>query len=142
MSFNPEITLIKGKQYIYDIIRKKNLLLTPEEWIRQHFIYLLIEFYKYPKSLIQIEGGLKYNNLSKRTDILVYDRNGNPFLLVECKAEGVPINNLVLEQVSRYNLMLKSKYYCVTNGKSTFCFEVDIANGTTVQLKDIPAFLD
>lgn len=142
MEFEPQISVIDGKQYIFDPIRKKNLVLTPEEWIRQHFIFNLVHIYKYPKSLFQLEGGLKYNKLAKRTDILVFDRKGSPFLLVECKAENVAIDNSVIEQVSRYNLIVKSRFYCVTNGKNTFCFEVDFDSGKTHQIITIPSLLD
>lgn len=132
---------IEGKNYIYDRLRKKYLLLTPEEWVRQNFLILLIEEKKYSKNLIKLESGLKYNNLSKRSDILVYDHSGSPFLLVECKAQDVKISKKVLEQVSRYNLIIKAPFICVTNWSKTYCFEIDFESNTSRQLKDLPLLI-
>jgi hypothetical protein len=129
---------IEGKSYIFDPIRKKYLVLTPEEWVRQHFINLLITHYQYSKSLIRLEGGLNYNKLQKRSDIVVFDQDGKPFLLVECKAPEVPINRAVIEQASRYNLTLKCPFVAITNGINTFCFEIDFENGSFKQMKDLP----
>jgi hypothetical protein len=129
---------IEGKSYIFDPIRKKYLVLTPEEWVRQHFINLLITHYQYSKSLIRLEGGLNYHRLQKRSDIVVFDQDGKPFLLVECKAPEVPINRAVIEQASRYNLTLKCPFVAITNGINTFCFEIDFENGSFKQMKDLP----
>lgn len=138
--FNYKIKEIEGKTYIFDIIRRKYLVLTPEEWVRQHLIHLLINQYNYPKSLFRVEGGLKYNQLQKRTDIIIYDNSGNPFLLVECKSADVTINQSVVEQASRYNQTIRAKYVAVTNGLKTFCFEINFENGAIHQLKDLPVF--
>lgn len=132
---------IEGKNYIYDRFRKKYLLLTPEEWVRQNFLILLIEEKKYSKNLIKLESGLKYNNLSKRSDILVYDNSGSPFLLVECKAQDVKISKKTLEQVSRYNLTIKAPFICITNWSQTYCFEIDFESNTSRQLKDLPLLI-
>ena len=129
---------IEGKIYIFDNIRKKYLLLTPEEWVRQHFVHLLIKGYGYAKSLIRLEGGLSYNKLQKRSDIVVFDQEGKPFLLVECKAPDVPINQKVIEQASRYNLTLRCPYVAITNGLNTFCFEIDFENEKSMQMKTLP----
>ncbi|CAH0994534.1 hypothetical protein EMA8858_00644 [Emticicia aquatica] len=129
---------IEGKTYIFDIIRKKYLVLTPEEWVRQHFINLLITHYGFSKNLLRLEGGLAYNRLQKRTDIVVFDKDGSPFLLVECKAFDVPINQAVVEQASRYNLTMKCPFVVVTNGINTFCFKINFDNGTFIQIKDLP----
>ncbi len=131
---------IEGKQHIYDTLRNKYILLTPEEWVRQNMLWSLINELKYPKSLIKLEGGLNYNKLQKRTDIVVFDRTGKPFLLVECKAQEVPIYQKVVEQASRYNLIHKAPYICVTNGVKTFCFHIDFENNKTTQLKQLPDF--
>lgn len=127
-----------GKIYIFDAIRKKYLVLTPEEWVRQHFINLLLSHYGYSKSLLRLEGGLSYNKLQKRTDIVVFDNDGKPFLLVECKAADVPVNRAVVEQASRYNLTMRCPFLVVTNGINTFCFKVDFETGKYEQLKDLP----
>ena len=135
---NHKFKEIEGKNYIYDRFRKKYLLLTPEEWVRQNFLILLIEEKKYSKNLIKLESGLKYNNLSKRSDILVYDNSGAPFLLIECKAQDVKISKKTLEQVSRYNLTIKAPFICITNWSKTYCFEIDFESNTSRQLKDLP----
>lgn len=137
-TFDYKITEIKGKNCIFDVIRKKYLILTPEEWVRQHFIHLLINQFNYPKSLFRIEGGLRYNQLQKRSDILVYNAYGNPYLLVECKAAEVAINQAVIEQATRYNLTIKAQFVVVTNGINTFCFEADWNKNTYRQIQAIP----
>ncbi len=131
---------IEGKTYIFDAIRKKYLLLTPEEWVRQHFVNLLISQYAYSKNLIRLESSLTYNRLQKRSDIVIFDNEGKPFLLVECKAPEVPINQKAVEQASRYNLTLRCPYMAITNGLSTFCFEIDFENVSFQQMKDLPKF--
>src|SRR5690606_11621802 len=96
--FEIKIKNISGKNHVFDELRKKFVCLTPEEWVRQHFVHLLVKFYKYPKSLIKLEGGLTYNSLKKRTDIVVYDRQGNTFLIVECKAATIPVTQSNFKQ--------------------------------------------
>lgn len=135
---SPQIKEIDGKSYIFDIIRKKYLLLTPEEKVRQTFINFLIFDKKYSKSLIQTERGLKYHALQKRTDILVFGKNAQPYILVECKAENVPLTHAVLEQASRYNLTVKAPFLCITNGLKTYCFKVDFDKNTTTQISEFP----
>lgn len=139
-SYAYKISESDNKTYIFDPIRKKNLVLTPEEWVRQHFINLLVTHYQYPKTLIRLEGGLRYNKMAKRSDIEVFDTNGNPFLLVECKATFVEINQKVIEQASIYNKTIKAPYLCVTNGLRTFCFAVNQETEKIEQLKDLPKF--
>lgn len=115
----------EGKYYIFDAIRKKELLLTPEEWVRQHFVQYLINEKGISKNHISLEKGLKLNDLQKRTDILVFNENGNPHLLVECKAPNVPITQEVFDQVARYNMVYKLKYLAVTNGLEHYYCEID-----------------
>jgi hypothetical protein len=128
----------EGKTYVFDNLRKKYILLTPEEWVRQNFINSLIYQKKYTKNLIKIESGLKYNKLLKRTDILVYDKMGKPYLLVECKAQDIELTQQTVEQASRYNLVIRAPFLCITNGVKTFCFEIDFENNTNKQLKVFP----
>jgi type I site-specific restriction endonuclease len=128
----------EGKTYVFDNLRKKYILLTPEEWVRQNFINSLIYQKKYTKNLIKIESGLKYNKLLKRTDILVYDKMGKPYLLVECKAQDIELTQQTVEQASRYNLVIRAPFLCITNGVKTFCFEIDFENNTSKQLKVFP----
>jgi len=126
MAFNPvplnlpaypfKITRKEDQLYIFDEIRKKHLVLTPEEWVRQHFIQFLVLERKFPKSLIQIEGGLTLNKLQKRTDIVIYNTNGERIMVIECKAPSVKISQSVFDQAARYNSVHKAKWLVVTNG--------------------------
>ncbi len=130
-----------GKVQILDELRKKYVVLTPEEWVRQHIVQYLIQEKKYPSSLIAIEIGLKYNQLQKRADVLVYDRQGTPFLLVECKAPEVKITQDVFHQIAVYNMSFKVKYLLVTNGMDHFICEMDYTNNSYQFLKEIPVFI-
>ncbi len=105
-----------GSTQIFDVIRKQFVKLTPEEWVRQNFIQYLIDEKKYPASLMVLEYALKYNNMQKRADILCFNKEGAPQLMVECKAASVPINQKVFDQIARYNFSLKVPYLVVTNG--------------------------
>lgn len=139
-AFEYNIKESDGKVWIYDVLRKKFLVLTPEEWVRQHFLHYLLNHVQYPKSLIKVEGGLKFNRLQKRTDIVVFDRTGNPWMIVECKAPNQPINESTLRQVSVYNATHKAKYIVLTNGMRTFCCRIESDDGGTVMLNDLPSF--
>ncbi|MFN3782522.1 MAG: type I restriction enzyme HsdR N-terminal domain-containing protein [Spirosomataceae bacterium] len=134
---NAKIECIEGQYKIFDILRKGLYVLTPEEWVRQHFVHLLIHHFQYPKGLIRLEGGLTYHSLAKRSDILVYDKQGQPFLLVECKSTEIPLNEQVLQQAATYNKVLKAPFICLTNGHKTLCFEDDMEGGFR-QLNAIP----
>lgn len=140
-SFPCKVKEVDGKPYIFDIIRRKFVFLSPEEWVRQHFIHLLIDRYRYPRSLFAVETGIYYNTLKKRSDIMVLGTDGNPFLLVECKAPAVRIRNNVFYQIGRYNFSLKPKYLVVTNGLEHFCFCVGEA-GKTDFLDDLPFYAE
>jgi hypothetical protein len=129
-----------GKHYIFDIIRKKFVLLTPEEWVRQHFIHLLINQYQYPKSLFAVETGLKYNTLSKRTDIVILSRDGSPFLLVECKAPHIKVNATTIDQIARYHFTIQPQFLAITNGCDHYSFKVK--NGQPYYLDDFPTYPD
>ncbi|MCU0436576.1 MAG: type I restriction enzyme HsdR N-terminal domain-containing protein [Raineya sp.] len=127
---------VAEKLYIYDIIRKKYILLSPEEWVRQQWIRWLIEEYQYPKNLMQVERGHHYQNRQKRTDLVIYDRQGMPFMLLECKAMSVTISEKTLEQAAIYNKTLQAKYVTVTNG---LCYAVCLVNeGKLLFLEQIP----
>lgn len=125
---------------IFDTIRKKYVALTPEEWVRQNFLQYLIQEKKFPASLIAVEAGLKYNQLQKRMDVLVYDKQGNPHLMVECKAPEVKITQDVFDQIARYNMVFKVKYLVVTNGINHFCCMMDYTANTYSYLELIPNF--
>jgi Type I restriction enzyme R protein N terminus (HSDR_N) len=138
--FDCKLTEIDGKRYIFDLLRRKHVRLTPEEWVRQHVVNLLIEHYQYPKALIRSEGGLSLNKTLKRTDLMVFDRAGNPYLLVECKAPQVALSQAVFDQVSRYNHVHRAPYIVVTNGLTHYCCAVCHETQTIDFLDDFPAF--
>lgn len=116
------------------------MVLTPEEWVRQHVVqYLLIEK-QYPKSLINIEKVLKVNGLTKRYDIVVFNTDGSIFLLVECKAPEVKISQLTFDQIARYNMTMKAQYLMVTNGQNHYFCQMDFENEQYVFLSELPAY--
>lgn len=129
-----------GKQFIFDPIRKKYLVLTPEEWVRQNFIQFLIQIKEYPVSLLSIEHPVNVNTLNQRSDIVVYNRTGKPILIVECKATKVKIDQKVFDQITRYNMILKVPYLIITNGYKHFCCKIDFEKNSYAFLKDIPEF--
>lgn len=108
-----------GKQYIFDSIRKVWLLLTEEEWVRQNFVNYLVNKLKYPSTVIALEKEICLNDLKKRFDILVYNNDHKPWMLVECKEPYVNLNDEVLQQVLRYNISVPVEYIVITNGKAT-----------------------
>jgi len=114
----------EGKVHIFDTIRKKYLLLTPEEWVRQHFCNFLIKEKGFPAGLISIESGLTYNQRLKRTDVVVRDTLLKPLILVECKAPEIRINDAVINQITTYYREIQAKFMIVTNGLEHYCFEV------------------
>ena len=130
----------ENKFYIFDIIRKKYVVLTPEEWVRQHFVHYLITDKKYPKSIIAIEKQLKYNGLIKRTDILVFDKRGRPDIIVECKSPNIKISQNAFDQIARYNLNLNANFLVVTNGLQHFYCKLDHQNEQYVFLDDLTQY--
>ncbi|WP_423128878.1 type I restriction enzyme HsdR N-terminal domain-containing protein [Gaoshiqia sp. Z1-71] len=131
-----------GKIRIFDEIRKKFLVLTPEEWVRQNFIRFLINEKAFPAQLMVIESGLKINQNQFRADLLVYNRAGQPLLVVEFKAPSVKITQNTFDQVARYNMTFQVPYLIVSNGLDHYCCRVDFAAKNYSFLKEIPAFTD
>lgn len=115
-------------------------MLTPEEWVRQHFVQFLINELDYPASLIAIELGIKVNELSKRCDIVLHGSDGQPIMVVECKAPDVRISQETFDQAARYNISLKVPYLVVTNGMQHFCCKINHIEGDFHYLKDIPTY--
>jgi hypothetical protein len=112
-----------NKHFIFDEIRKKWIILTPEEWVRQNFIQYLLKTKKYPSAVIAVEKEIKLGELKKRCDIVVYKLH-KPWMIVECKEQTVTLNNAVVEQILRYNISLKVKILVVTNGESSYAAEL------------------
>jgi hypothetical protein len=133
---------IQNKLYIFDSLRKKEVLLTPEEWVRQHINRFITEERHFPPSLISIEAGLKVNRLSRRYDIVVFNRAGKPFVLIECKAPTVQINQKTFDQVAAYNLTVKAQYLLVTNGIKHFFATHNPHSNKFLFQSDIPYFED
>lgn len=125
---------------IFDPVRKKYLVLTPEEWVRQHFVQHLINEKHYPKSLIKLEGGMKLNSLSKRTDIIAYNNNGQKVLLIECKAPHVKINQKVFDQIARYNIVHRIPLLAVTNGLEHYYCVINFNTKSYQFIETLPAY--
>lgn len=117
-TYNFNVKNTENGNYIFDIVRKKYVLLTPEEWVRQHLLHYLRDECKCPMSLVAVEKGLVYNGLRKRFDVLVYDRMGKPLLLVECKAPNIVLDTDVFIQAAVYNKAFHVKNLVITNGMS------------------------
>lgn len=128
----------KGQRWVFDSIRKKWLVLTPEEWVRQHFLHYLITVWQYPVSYIAVEKTMKLGELNKRFDLLVYDRLHQPWLMVECKAMEINLTESVLYQILRYNMAIPVSYLVITNG--TECYAYHRINGTLQPLDELPPF--
>jgi hypothetical protein len=138
--FDYQISKAEGKIWIFDVIRKKRVVLTPEEWVRQHIVHFFMNQLSYPKSLIKIESGLKYNQLQKRSDVVVYDRAGRPWLLMECKAPELKLNQSTVMQAAVYNNDIKAKYIAISNGMQHVCYEVKQNVSETELLKSFPGY--
>ena len=130
----------ENKTLIFDIIRKKFVVLTPEEWVRQHTIHFLTSEKKYPISHINVEKQLQLNDTVKRYDIVVFNKDGTIKIIVECKAPSIKTNQQTFDQIARYNLVLKSETLMVSNGLEHFFCKMDFANKKYLFLKDLPSY--
>ena len=137
-----KITKRDDLYFIFDEIRKKHLVLTPEEWVRQHFIRYLMKEKKFPSALLQIEGGLSLNQTRKRSDILVYDNLGEKIMVIECKAPSVPITQATFDQAARYNSVYKASWLAVTNGLNHYYAKIDHINGKFLFVAELPIYKD
>jgi hypothetical protein len=129
-----------GKKYIFDEVRRKYLLLTPEEWVRQNFVKYLVEHKYYPAPLLSLEMPFVLNNTENRSDIVVYNKQGNITMLVECKSPQVALSQKVFDQAAGYNLKLDATYLVLTNGISHYCCKPDYANRKWIFMNDIPEY--
>lgn len=130
----------QNRQYIFDPVRKKFVLLQPEEWVRQHLLQYLVRDKGYPMALINVERQLLVNRLKKRYDLVVFRPDGSLFLLVECKAPTVAIDQATFDQIARYNLRLQARFLLVTNGLDHYCCELDHQHEKYSFLSEIPDF--
>ena len=130
----------ENKVFIFDEIRKKFIILTPEEWVRQHVIQFLLAEKKYPKSLINVEKALNVNGLRKRYDVVVFNPNGSIFILVECKSPEIKTAQATFDQIARYNMSLKAQFLMVTNGLNHYFCQMDFENEKFEFLKELPNY--
>ncbi len=129
-----------GTKTVYDPLRRKYVALTPEEWVRQHFVNYLTGFLGYPSGLIRVEASFRLHSMLRRADILVHDRAGEPVMIVECKAPQVKLNQEVFDQVINYNFSYGVRYLVVTNGNQHFAGKIDTEARTFVLLDHIPDY--
>ena len=129
-----------NKTLVFDPIRKKHIILTPEEWVRQNFIKFLIEEKNYPASLMAVEMGIDLLNTKKRCDIVLYNTKGLPHMIVECKAPSIKISQNTFDQIARYNMTLKTDLLVVTNGLQHYVCMIDHQNQCYNFLKEIPNY--
>lgn len=139
-NYNFKLKSTENKTLIFDKIRKKYVVLTPEEWVRQHFVMYLLEDKKYPISLVAIEKQLTLNNLKKRSDILIFNKEGKPEIIVECKSPNVAISQDVFDQIARYNLKINANYLAVTNGLQHFYCKMDFDSESYIFLRELPNY--
>ena len=141
-SYSHKIVQDDGKRMIFDIIRKKYVVLTPEEWVRQHFVHHLVNELKYPKSLFKVESGLKYNQRQKRSDILIHGRTGKAWMLIECKSPDIKLTQKAFNQIAVYNMSIGAKYLAVTNGLVHYCCMARTPEQEPIFLEGFPGFED
>lgn len=139
-SFKPNIKKVNGRISIFDRLRRRFVALTPEEWVRQHFINFLITERNYPESLIANEIQIDLNKQKKRCDSVVYGRDMKPLLIVEYKAPEIKITQEVFNQIANYNIVLHVNYLIVSNGMEHYCCYVDYEEQSIKYLADIPSY--
>ena len=131
---------VEGTIQVFDVIRKKYFVLTPEEWVRQHFIHYLNNEKNYPMGLMGVEKMVKYNALKTRADIVLYNTEGKAKMIVECKAPNIKITQDTFNQIAKYNSQLKVKYLVVTNGMKHYCCKMDYKTSEIKFLEEIPTY--
>ena len=139
-SFEVKIKDDGTKKTIFDIIRRKYVALTPEEWVRQHFVHYLIEGLGYPQALLAHEVEVTLNGMSRRCDTVLYDTNLKARMIVEYKAADVAISQKVFNQIMRYNMVLRVDYLVVSNGLKHYCCKMDYGNNSYEFLTEIPKY--
>jgi len=135
-----KIKLVEGTTQVFDVVRKKYFKLTPEEFVRQNFLHYLRTEKKYPFGLMGVEKMIKYNNKRTRADIVLYNSDGKPNMIVECKAPDVEITQDTFYQIARYNSKLRVEFLVVTNGMKYYCCKMDYKNNDITFLNEIPVY--
>jgi hypothetical protein len=134
--YQPKIKTENEREFIFDEIRKRWVVLTPEEWVRQNFLQYLTKIKKYPASLIAVEKEIKLGELKKRFDVVVYDKDSKPWMIVECKEMNVQLDKTVLDQVLRYNITLNVPYLVITNGSN--CIALQLKDNAMTVINSLP----
>lgn len=137
-----KITTEDGKPRVFDVLRRRFVALTPEEWVRQQFIHYLIQYKGFPAECIGNEVSIQLNGTRKRCDSVVFGRSAEPLMIVEYKAPSIEITQKVFEQISRYNIRLRVKWLIVSNGLQHYCCQIDYESGTYQFVEDIPTYAD
>lgn len=140
--YNFNFKIENGVESIFDEIRKKWVILTPEEWVRQHIVFYLVDQKGYPASLIGIEKTVIINQLKKRFDVVCFNHRAEPILIIECKAPEIKLTGTTLEQVNRYNQIIGATVLMISNGMETFVFKKDSLTNTITYLDEIPNYQD
>jgi type I site-specific restriction endonuclease len=138
--YRPKVSQKNGKRFIFDPLRQKNVVLTPEEWVRQHFVNYLVTEKNYPKELLANEVTIAFNHHSKRCDTVVYNCYLEPLAIIEYKAPSVLITQAVFEQIARYNLSLRVGFLMVSNGLTHYCCRMDYEKMNYSFLQYIPPY--
>jgi len=140
--FDFKLRMSGNRQEIFDPVRHKYVVNTPEEWVRQNLISYLLQVKGFPLSIIGVEKQLILNKLPKRFDLVIFKRNGQPLLLVECKAPGIEITEKTFDQAARYNMLLKAEYFLITNGIEHYTCRIDYERKQYVFVEEIPEFIN
>ena len=135
-AYQPKIKKTTGKEFIFDVVRKRWVILTPEEWVRQNFLQYLIVIKNYPAALIAVEKTIELGDVKKRFDIVLYDNHHQPWMIIECKEMSVALDRKVLDQVLTYNIPLQVSYLVITNG--SYCYAFEIADGQMKAIDNLP----
>lgn len=138
-AYSVKLKTVSQQSQIFDEVRKKWLVLTPEEWVRQHVIHFLFNSHHYPLNLMGVEQELKLNNMKRRTDLVVYSNTGAAKMIIECKAPNVKIDQKTLDQAARYNLVLKVPYLMITNGMNHYVLHIN-DKGDAEYVNSLPSF--
>jgi len=138
VEFKTRVT--KQRTQIFDVFRNKYVVLTPEEWVRQHLAHYLVNHMHYPKGLMHLEASLSINQLQKRADIVQYDRTGKPWMICECKQPAVKLSQAVFDQAAVYNLQFKVPYLLISNGLELRCAQIDFKNQGVEMLSALPEY--
>ncbi len=137
--YNHKLKQEGNRDFVFDSFRKKWVVLTPEEWVRQNFLAYLVQVKKYPPALIAVEKEIQLGEIRQRFDIVVFDKQTMPFMLIECKEMGVELTQQVLDQALRYNITMQVPYVVITNG--TYCMAFNCTNSKLSLLNELPSLL-